>query len=181
MLAVRRPAMVLAGVSAVLAGVVACASSVEGEASYAGAGATTGTTQTTTETTETTTETTETTTESTETTVTEPAPTPDEFAACLAIPVSDIDAFGAFNDLADLPEDAQTPEARMAVAAQFDTAQQEVQTYIDPLPAGPIKDASVGYQTKQIEVRDALNAGDDVSTQIILDAQDVLEAACGTD
>ncbi|MBA3523413.1 MAG: hypothetical protein H0T85_02425 [Geodermatophilaceae bacterium] len=172
MLAVRRPAVMLMGVSVVLAGVVACASSVEGEASYAGAGPTTETTQTTTETT---TETTET------TTVTEPAPTPDEFAACLAIPVSDIDAFGAFNDLADMPEDAQTPEARMAVAAQFDTAQQEVQTYIDPLPAGPIKDAAIGYQAKQIEVRDALTAGDDVSTQIILDAQDVLEAACGTD
>lgn len=177
--AVRRPVVALMGASFVLAGVVACASSVDGSASYAGAGATTDTTQTTTESTETTTEstteTTETTTESTTT-----GPGPEEFAACLAIPLSDVGAFQSFTDLADMPEADQTPEARMAVADEFDTAIQEVQTYIDPLPEGPIKDASIGYQDKQKEVRDKLISGDDVSTQIILDAQDILQAACGT-
>lgn len=179
--AVRRPVLALLGASLVLAGAVSCASSIDGSGDYA-AGAGAATTEVT-QTTEPTTETTEPTTETTETTTTvatTTGPTPDEFAACLAIPLSDVGAFGSFNDLADMPEAAQTPEARMAVATEFDTAIQEVQTYIDPLPAGPIKDASIGYQAKQKEVRDALNAGDDVSTQIILDAQDILQAACGT-
>lgn len=169
----RHPATMLAGAAALFAGLVACASTVEGTPEYVGAG------QTTTTTTETTTETTETTTETTETT-TESGGTAAEQTACFLIPLSDLDAFTAFNDLADKPEADQTQDMRNNVAALFDTAAQEVQTYIDPLTAGPIKDAAVAYQAAQIEVRDRLRAGSNVNTQIILDAQDVLEAACGT-
>ncbi len=159
----------LLGASALLAGLVACASTVDGQAEYVGAGATT----TTEETTETTTETTETTTESTSS-----GPGADELLACSLIPTSDIAAFTAFNELADRPEAEQTQDMRNAVAELFDEAQLLVQTYIDPLPEGPIKDAAIGYQAKQIEVRDKLRAGTDVNTQIILDAMDVLLAAC---
>lgn len=158
----------LLGASALLAGLVACASTVSGQPEYVGAGPTT-----TEETTETTTETTETTTESTSS-----GPGADELLACSLIPTSDIEAFTAFNMLADKPEAEQTQDMRNSVAGLFDEAQMLVQTYIDPLPEGPIKDAAIGYQAKQIEVRDKLRAGTDVNTQIILDAMDVLLAAC---
>ena len=167
----------LVGTSALLAGLVACASTIApGTAQYVGAGAT--------QTTQTTQTTTETTTESTDPPSTEPSSTPgpsaDELTACFLIPLSDLDAFSAFNDLAGQPADAQTQKMRNSVAALFDKAQKEVQGYIDPLPDGPIKDAAVAYRQAQVEVRDKLNAGDDVNTQIILDAQDVLQSACGT-
>lgn len=168
----RYPAVSLVGASALLAGMVACASTVTGQAEYVGAGPTTTTTE---QTTETTTETTETTTETTTS-----GPSDLEQLACDLIPASDIEAFTAFNDLADRPEDQQTQERRHNVAILFDEAQMLVQTYIDPLPPGPIRDASIGYQAKQIEVRDKLDAGTNVDTQIILDAMDVLLAACGT-
>lgn len=162
----------LIGASAVLAALVACASTVTGEPEYVGAG------QTTEASTETTEETTETTEETTETSTSGPSEV--EATACLMIPLSDIEAFEAFNDLAGRPEAEQTQERRNNVAALFDDAQLEVQTYIDPLPPGPIRDASIGYQERQIEVRDKLNDGTDVNTQIILDAQAVLETECGT-
>lgn len=170
----RHSVAALVGASALLAGLVACASTIApGTAQYVGAGVT-QTTQTTTETT----------TESTDPPSTEPTsttgPMGDELTACFLIPLSDIDAFSAFNDLADKPSAEQTQKMRNSVAAQFDKAQKEVQGYIDPLPEGPIKDASVAYRQAQVEVRDKLNAGDDVNTQIILDAQDVLQSACGT-
>jgi len=155
----------LLGASALLAGLVACASTVSGQPEYVGAGPTT-----TEETTETTTETT---TESTSS-----GPGADELLACSLIPTSDIEAFTAFNMLADKPEAEQTQDMRNSVADLFDEAQMLVQTYIDPLPEGPITDAAIGYQAKQIEVRDKLRAGTDVNTQIILDAMDVLLAAC---
>lgn len=167
----RHPATSLVGAAALLAGLVACASTVEGSPEYVGAGPTTETT-----TTQTTTETTETTTETTETS----GPSEVESTACLLIPLSDLDAFTAFNDLADRPEADQTQEMRNSVAALFDAASKEVQTYVDPLPPGPIRDAAAAYQASQVQVRDRLTAGTDVNTQIILDAQDVLEAACGT-
>lgn len=175
----RHPATSLVGVSALLAGLVACASTVEGQAEYAGAGATTTTTtQTATETTETTTETTETTAETTETTASGPSEL--ETTACFLIPLSDLDAFEAFNTLADMPPENQTQDMRNNVASLFDEASIEVQTYIDPLPPGPIRDAAMRYKAAQVEVRDKLNAGTDVNTQIVLDAQDVLETVCGT-
>lgn len=161
------PVTSLVGASALLAGLVACASTVTGQAEYVGAGPTT----------------TQETTETTETTTTEPTssgPSDLEQQACDFIPVSDLDAFEAFNTLADMPEADQTQDMRNSVAVLFDSAQMDVQTYIDPLPPGPIRDAAVDYQASQVEVRDALNAGTAINTQIILDAQAVLETACGT-
>ncbi|MGI8522602.1 MAG: hypothetical protein ACR2K3_04735 [Nocardioides sp.] len=168
----RHPVTLLGGAAALLAGLVACASTVPGTAEYAGAGPTT---QTTTQTTETTTQTTETTMETSTSGGSEA-----EQTACLLVPLSDVDAFDAFNTLADKPEADQTQEERNSVADMFDAAQIEVQGYIDPLPAGPIKDGAVATHEAQIEVRDRLRAGTDVNTQIILDANDVLAAACGT-
>ncbi len=162
----RHPAISLVGAAALLAGLVACASTVDGSPEYVGAGPTTETTTETTETTETTTAT------------TTSGPSELETTACFLIPLSDLDAFTAFNELADKPENGQTQEMRNSVAALFDTAQKEVQTYVDPLPPGPIRDAAAAYQAAQVQVRDRLTAGTDVNTQIILDAQDVLEAAC---
>lgn len=163
----RHPVSFAFGACALLAGLVACASTVTGTAGYAGAGPTTTTTTTT----------------QTTTTVVDPTttgPSESELTACLLIPLSDVDAFSAFNDLADKPDAQQTQDMRDNVASMFDSAQMEVQTYIDPLPAGPIRDAAVDYHAAQVEVRDKLNAGNDVTTQVILDAQDVLQAECGT-
>jgi len=173
----RHPVTMLGAAAALIAGLVACASTVEGTAAYGGADptteTTTQTTETTTETTESTTETTESTTETTESTGSEA-----EETACFLIPLSDVDAFDAFNELAAQPEEDQTQAMRDNVAALFDAAQMEVQTYIDPLPEGPVKEAAVATQVAQVEVRDRLRAGSDVNTQIILDANDVLAAAC---
>ncbi|CAN5855821.1 hypothetical protein BH18ACT7_BH18ACT7_11490 [soil metagenome] len=163
----------LGAAAALIAGLVACASTVEGTAAYGGA---VPTTETTTQTTETTTETTESTTETTETT--ESTGSEAEETACFLIPLSDVDAFDAFNELAAQPEEDQTQAMRDNVAALFDAAQMEVQTYIDPLPEGPVKEAAVATQVAQVEVRDRLRAGSEVNTQIILDANDVLAAAC---
>jgi len=77
-----------------------------------------------------------------------------------------------------MPPENQTQDMRNNVAALFDAASIEVQTYIDPLLPGPIRDAAIGYQAAQAEVRDKLNAGTDVNTQVVLDAQAVLETAC---
>jgi len=166
----RHPVTMLGAAAALIASLVACASTVEGTAAYGGADPTT---ETTTQTTETTTETTESTTETTESTGSEA-----EETACFLIPLSDVDAFDAFNELAAQPEEDQTQAMRDNVAALFDAAQMEVQTYIDPLPEGPVKEAAVATQVAQVEVRDRLRAGSDVNTQIILDANDVLAAAC---
>ncbi|MBA3249718.1 MAG: hypothetical protein H0T66_05280 [Geodermatophilaceae bacterium] len=166
----RHPVTMLGAAAALIASLVACASTVEGTAAYGGADPTT---ETTTQTTETTTETTESTTETTESTGSEA-----EETACFLIPLSDVDAFDAFNELAAQPEADQTQAMRDNVAALFDAAQMEVQTYIDPLPEGPVKEGAVATQVAQVEVRDRLRAGSDVNTQIIVDANDVLAAAC---
>lgn len=176
----RHPFIPLAGVAALLAGLVACASTVSGSATYAGAGVTT-TSETSSTTSESTTtsedsSTSETSTTSESTTTN----TAEEDAACSFIPLSDIGAFDQFNTLADKPEADQTQDERNMVAASFDAAAAQVQTYVDPLPQGPIRDAAQAYHDSQVQVRDGLTSGSDVTTQIILDAQDVLMAACGT-
>lgn len=170
----RHPSTLLAGAAVLCAGLVACASTVEGTPQFAGAGPTTETTSETTQTTEPTTETTEPTTETSSS-----GPSTEEETACFLIPLSDVDAFTAFNALAELPDDEQTQEERDRIADLFDAAQTEVQGYIDPLPEGPIKVGSVATHDAQVEVRDRLRAGTNVNTQIILDANDQLEAACG--
>lgn len=173
MTGLRHTVAPLLGAAALLAGLAACSSTLSGDPTYVGAGPTT-TTQTTQPTTEETTVTTEPTTDPSS-----PSLTVEESTACLLIPLSDVDAFDQFNAVAD-KGDAGTQADRDAVAASFDIAATEVQTYVDPLPAGPIRDAAQGYHDSQIAVRDGLTSGSDVTTQTILDQQTILQGVCGT-
>ncbi len=193
-------ALIVAAV--LLAGLVACASSVTGEAQYVGAGPTLASdstsepTATTEETTTSATTTAETTAESTtaaeeetttseQTTATEEEADPDpggaglteeEEFACFIVPFADVIADENYGILLDGSDPSVTRES---VAQDYDDAYVGVMIFIDPLPAGPIRDASEAYAAALLDVRDGLLGGGDVSTEPVVQTKTTLLDECG--
>jgi hypothetical protein len=102
-----------------------------------------------------------------------------EEQACVDIPASDADALTALDTLAAQPATSQSSAARERVAMLFDEAIATVESYLQSLPDGPVRSAAVVYRSGQAQVRNALLDGGPVTTQPVLDAEAMLEAACG--
>ncbi len=168
-----RPRMLLVALacSAALLGLGACTSTVAGTATFAGPTQTSETSETSTE------ETTEET--STAETSDPPLGDPDELFACITVSFAYTTAITNFNALADATTNGTpTTLTRETVAADLDSAIASVQPSLDPLPAGPIRDAIQSAQTAAGALRDGLRAGADVSNSDLLAAVDSISTEC---
>jgi len=147
-----------------LLAVGACTSSVAGTATYGGP------TQTSEQSTA------ETTAEPTEES---PSGNPDELLACVTAGLSYISANDNFVAWAEATNTgAPTPLTRESVAGDFDSAIASVQTLLDPLPSGAIRDAVQATQNAAGGLRDGLRAGAPVDNSGLIAAVDAMATAC---
>lgn len=162
-----RMALGLLGWSTILIVLGACTSSIAGTPTFGGP------TQTTEDATEESTESTEETTEETSNQDT------DEFIACLTVPFLYDTANNNFVALADATT-AGTPTdlTTESVAADFDAAVIAVQSYLDPLPAGAVRDSVQAAQTAASGLRDGLRAGSAVDNIALNAALDSFATSC---
>lgn len=160
----------LVSVAAAL-GLAACTSTVAGTASYAGP------TQTSEESTEE--ESTEEETTEEETTQEAPPGAVEEIFACLTVQFAYQAANDNFVALAEATNSGTptslTPDS---VAADFDAAIATVQSSLDPLPQGPIRDAVQAAQNAAAALRDGLRNGTAVANSDLIAALDSLSIAC---
>lgn len=190
--------------AALLAGLVACAGSVTGEAQYVGAGPSltsaptaeatataeeTATAETTTAE-ETTAEETAEPTSTAEETTAAPTTTPEETDsdpgdadlteeeefACFIVPFADVIADENYGILMDGSDPSVTRES---VADDYDDAYTGVLIFLDPLPAGPIRDASEAYADALLDMRDGLRGTGEVTNEAVLQTKTTLLDECG--
>lgn len=155
-----------------LLGLAACTSSISGTPTFGGSTQATETSPA-----ESSEETEETTEESSSEDI--PPGEVDALLACLFVNNAYDSANTNFIALADATNAGTattlTPDS---VAADFDSAIISVQSQLDPLPPGPIRDAIQAAQTAAAGLRDGLRAASDVSNTDLNTALDNLRTAC---
>ncbi len=154
--------------STVLLALAACTNSIAGTATFGGPMRTTE--------------------QSTETSAEEPTAEPtedlpsgntDELLACVTAGLSYLDANDNFVDWAEATNSGSpTTLTRESVAGDFDAAIASVQSLLDPLPQGAIRDAVQAAQNAAGGLRDGLRGGAPVDNSGLIAAVDALSVAC---
>ncbi|MDQ3715578.1 MAG: hypothetical protein M3381_06055 [Actinomycetota bacterium] len=147
-----------------LLAVSACTSSIAGTATFGGPTQTSApsTAETTAETTE-----------------ASPSANSDELLACVTAGLSYISANDNFVAWAEATNSGTpTTLTRESVAGDFDSAIASVQTLLDPLPPGAIRDAVQAAQNAAGGLRDGLRAGAPVDNSGLIAAVDAVATAC---